>query len=232
MVRAWSAWIEDLASGLCQVGIILTPEELSHHCDGFFRGSCESFENLTVYETRIRNLALRLGADPSQAWCKGMATESMDRWQSFISLDPEALPLLQYLRSIGIKIGIISNFDHYPHVHKILRNCGLSPCVDAVVVSGEVGLKKPDPAIFRLALENLQTNSSDAVFIGDHPQEDFAGAESAGLQAILLQRDGVGLDRLHINYHKDLIGGLVRETDLLPYKKGIRSLADARAIFN
>ena len=46
------------------------------------------------------------------------------------------------------KLALISNFDHPPHVHRLLDELALRPFFDAVVVSGDVGVKKPDPAIF------------------------------------------------------------------------------------
>jgi putative hydrolase of the HAD superfamily len=53
-----------------------------------------------------------------------------------------------------------------------------------VLISDGEGVSKPDPEIFRRALERLGTNASDAVFVGDHPDVDVSGARAAGMKAV------------------------------------------------
>ena len=207
MVKAWNDWTDDMHESLRAIGVELERAALARECDGFFKGSLEPFEDLTVYETRMRNLALRLGAKPGKPWCRAVATHSLVRWQGQVSLDPQAVPCLRRLRSASIRTGVLSNFDHYPHVHALLATAGLAPLLDAVVVSGEVGLKKPDPRIFQLALQRIGTEASRTVFVGDHPDQDFAGAQAAGLHPVLLQRSAEGVDRLHTDYRADLATG-------------------------
>lgn len=188
MPVAWRDWIEDLRTGLHGLGLCLSWERVSQCCEDFFGGVCAPREGLTVYETRIRNLALSLGAQPSDSWCRALATESMVRWQAQIYLDPEALPTLRRLRAQGLRVGVLSNFDHAPHVLHILQETGLAEQLDSVVVSGAVGLKKPDPRIFHLACDRMGCKPEYTVFVGDHVEQDFEGAHNAGLVAILLQR--------------------------------------------
>ena len=65
-----------------------------------------------------------------------------------------------------------------------LRACGLEEFVDALVVSEEVGVSKPDPAIFRVALDRLHVRADDAVMVGDSWAADVEGAIAAGIRAI------------------------------------------------
>ena len=58
------------------------------------------------------------------------------------------------------------------------------------MISAELGAAKPDPAIFRAALERLGAAAEDAVHVGDSVEHDVAGARAAGLEAILVARNG------------------------------------------
>lgn len=225
MKRAWSDWIDDMLKGLRALGLDIDRDEVSRRCDGFFQGAPQALEGLTVYETRIFQLALALGTKPSVQWCQELATESLVLWQSQVSLDSEALEALRCLHAAGIRIGILSNFDHYPHVHALLEQEGLLPFLDAVVVSGEVGLKKPDPAIFALALERLGTSPQQTVFVGDHPELDFEGSEQAGLVAMLLQRS-TPMERQQNNYYDDSAQAVEPECEKNAHRV-VRSLSEA-----
>jgi putative hydrolase of the HAD superfamily len=64
--------------------------------------------------------------------------------------------------------------------------------VDAVVISAELGVAKPDPAIFNAALERLGAVAGDALHVGDSIEADVEGARAAGIEAVLVARDGAG----------------------------------------
>ena len=88
------------------------------------------------------------------------------------------------------RIGIVSN-NLLEEQQEKLRTCGLDEFVDALVVSEEAGSSKPDPAIFRLALDRLHATAEDAVMIGDSWAADVVGARAAGIRAIWFNPDGV-----------------------------------------
>ena len=71
-----------------------------------------------------------------------------------------------------------------------LSASNLAPYFAAVVVSGEIGAGKPDPRPFAAALTALDIAPTRAVVVGDSPERDIAGARSAGLRAILIDRAG------------------------------------------
>lgn len=102
---------------------------------------------------------------------------------------PGAIDLVASLRERGVKTGVITNGP--PSQHVKIDALGLRPHLDTIVVSEEVGVAKPDRAIFDLALDRLDVSPFDAWFIGDHPVNDVMGAHAAGLDAIWLRR---GLD--------------------------------------
>ncbi len=115
-----------------------------------------------------------------------------DVWEEFArpavwALYPETLEVLRAL-SGRARLGVVSNFDG--RLHRILSQLGLAQTFEHVVVSSEVGADKPSPKIFANALERFGVEPSDVVFVGDSPEEDWAGAERAGMQVFRLERPG------------------------------------------
>jgi putative hydrolase of the HAD superfamily len=101
---------------------------------------------------------------------------------------PDALPALRELRALGLRLVVVSNWDH--SLHERLDETGLSPLLDGAVASAEFGVPKPDPAIFLHALELVGVRPDAAWHVGDSPREDVEGAEAAGLAGLLIARDG------------------------------------------
>ncbi len=104
-------------------------------------------------------------------------------------LYPDTLPSLEKLRAAGYRLGIISNFDS--RLRDLLVALGIGSVFEHVAISWEVGVAKPDPKIYRSALDAMNISATEAVHIGDSIRDDYIGATEAGLQAILLDRLGV-----------------------------------------
>jgi putative hydrolase of the HAD superfamily len=102
---------------------------------------------------------------------------------------PDAAPALADLRSAGLRLAVVSNWDC--SLRGILAEVGLAAALDAVVVSAEVGEPKPGPKPFRRALERLRCGAGEALYVGDSLETDVQGARGAGLPALLLDRAGV-----------------------------------------
>jgi putative hydrolase of the HAD superfamily len=98
-------------------------------------------------------------------------------------LFPDAAQTLSCLRTWGLKLGLITNGSIRMQSRK-LQCLALSPLFDTILISDAEGISKPDRRIFHRALERLNTNPAQAVFVGDHPEVDVAGARAAGMQAI------------------------------------------------
>jgi putative hydrolase of the HAD superfamily len=97
-----------------------------------------------------------------------------------------ALEVLDELRSSGLRLGLVSNCSS-----PVVDLWGESPFAerfDAVVLSADVGLCKPDPAIYRLAAERLGVGPAEALFVGDGDSDELPGAERAGMTAVCLER--------------------------------------------
>jgi HAD superfamily hydrolase (TIGR01509 family) len=100
------------------------------------------------------------------------------------ALEFELLPgvseSLRRLRGHGLALAVVANWDVSLHDH--LRVHGLREWFDAVVVSAELGARKPDPEPFLAALGQLGVEPSRAVHIGDHAPHDEVGAHAAGMR--------------------------------------------------
>lgn len=103
-------------------------------------------------------------------------------------LYPDVLPTLGRLRRGGVSLGLITNYDS--RVFGVLDALGLTSMLSAVVVPAHVGAAKPDRAIFARALERLGVAPGDALHVGDEVNDDYRGAEAAGMRAVLLDRSG------------------------------------------
>ena len=84
------------------------------------------------------------------------------------------------------KVALISNFTYAPVIYKSLRKVGISEFFNVVVVSEEVGWRKPSSLIFQEALNRLQVGAHEAVYVGDSPIEDIKGAKQAGLKTVFV----------------------------------------------
>jgi putative hydrolase of the HAD superfamily len=100
-----------------------------------------------------------------------------------------ALDLVHQLKQRGLRLAVVSNAEGQVAQH--LEAAGFRGLFETVVDSHLVGVAKPDPAIFRIALERMSLPAERTVFVGDLPAVDVAGARSAGLAAVLLDRHGL-----------------------------------------
>jgi HAD superfamily hydrolase (TIGR01509 family) len=94
---------------------------------------------------------------------------------------------LDRLRAAGLRLGVVSNADG--RVEEALVAAGLRDCFEVVLDSALAGVEKPDPAIFRAALDALGVAPAEALYVGDLYEVDVVGARAAGMQAVLLVRD-------------------------------------------
>jgi len=92
--------------------------------------------------------------------------------------------LLADLRERGVRTAVVSNFTG--NLKLCLAELGLAPFMDAVVDSAVVGVRKPEPEIFRIALEQLGVAPEDALMVGDNPYADIRAAAALGMMTCWL----------------------------------------------
>lgn len=96
---------------------------------------------------------------------------------------PNSVLLLKELKRRGYITGVITNGPSILQNHK-MDTSGLRPYCDIVVVSGDVGVHKPDPALFEYTADKLGLPTEECLYVGDHPVNDIQGALSAGMKAV------------------------------------------------
>jgi putative hydrolase of the HAD superfamily len=105
-------------------------------------------------------------------------------------------PVLEALRG-RYRLGIVSNF--YGNLEAVCHGAGLTPLFAAIVDSHRVGAEKPDPAVFRAALEPLCATPETTVFIGDSLTRDREGARRVGMGFIWIAPQDVQASEAHIS---------------------------------
>jgi putative hydrolase of the HAD superfamily len=103
-------------------------------------------------------------------------------------LHPDVIPTVDRLRDAGISLGVISNFEEW--LERLLETLGVTDYFPVRVISGVEGVEKPDPEIFRIALERAGVAAEESVYVGDHPFFDIEAAEEVGMVAVLIDRRG------------------------------------------
>ncbi|WIA10592.1 hypothetical protein OEZ85_010775 [Tetradesmus obliquus] len=116
--------------------------------------------------------------------------EQPEAWE----LAPGAVQALSKLRAAGVRLAVVSNFD--TRLRPILAALNVDSLFDAVVVSAEVGVEKPNPVIFESALQQLRLRPSEVVHVGDDRRNDVWGARDAGVAAWLWGVDVHSFDQV------------------------------------
>lgn len=99
-------------------------------------------------------------------------------------LIPGTLQLLETLGH-GYRLGMLSNFTHPPAAREIIQALGISKFFDTILISGEIGFRKPHPLVFKMLLEELEVRQDELIYIGDDPEADIEGALRSGIRPVL-----------------------------------------------
>lgn len=100
----------------------------------------------------------------------------------------DVMPTMERLTELGYRLGLISNFDGW--LEKMLVDLEIGSVFDVAVISGVEGVEKPDPEIYRLALEKAGIDARRAAHVGDSPMMDIRPSSEAGMKPVLLDRSG------------------------------------------
>jgi putative hydrolase of the HAD superfamily len=134
-----------------------------------------------VKESGYRELVRRWELDDALA--DRLVEHFWARYDDHCRLSDDARRTLDTLRAQGLKLGVVTNGAGERQRRK-LHALGLAAAFDAILVSEEEGVRKPDAEIFRRALARCDVAAHEALFVGDHPVADVEGAHRAGLIAV------------------------------------------------
>jgi putative hydrolase of the HAD superfamily len=121
------------------------------------------------------------------------------------ALFEDVAPTLAALQGNGALLGVVSNFEEW--LERLLAQLGVLDTFDVRVISGLEGMEKPDPRIYRLALERAGVEAAEAAFVGDSPEFDIGPPAAIGMFPVLIDRR----DR-----HPDFPGPRIRRLTDLP----------------
>ena len=109
-------------------------------------------------------------------------------------LYPDVSVILTEIRRLGIRLGVISNFDR--RLYEILTGLGISDAFEQVIISSEVGVRKPAFRIFQVAAQRFDVEVCEMLHVGDEAAADFRGARAAGLDALLVDHEASRLSSI------------------------------------
>lgn len=139
--------------------------------------------------------SLGFNTNPEDARIKTAVNVFFEDYLSSLELKP---CVRQFLASLPkqFRRGLVSNFTYAPVIYAALRRLSINRFFNAVLVSEDVGWRKPNIRIFQEALKRLGVNAGETVYIGDSPLEDIGGAAAAGMRAIFLPSQFYTLENL------------------------------------
>jgi putative hydrolase of the HAD superfamily len=173
------------------VGVDAVHEQLHHVGDRFAQAAREE-ELWTTSPDRSRSFwlsvyarfldALRLPTDDGLH--ETLYREFTDL--ASYALFDDVAPTLAALRDAGPVLGVVSNFEEW--LERLLGQLGVLESFDVRVISGLEGMEKPDPRIYRLALQRAGVEPSEAAFVGDSPEFDVDPPAAIGMFPVLIDR--------------------------------------------
>jgi HAD superfamily hydrolase (TIGR01549 family) len=144
---------------------------------------------LEARQQRFARLLAPYEPTPTAAEVTQLAEQHYGHYQQLRRPMAGALALLQALKP-AYKIGIVTN-NRTAEQQEKLRHLGMSHLVDALITSEDVGVLKPDPAIYAQALQRLGAGAAETVMVGDNWQADVVGALTVDIRPVWLNRLGV-----------------------------------------
>ncbi|MCL4257935.1 MAG: HAD family hydrolase [Anaerolineales bacterium] len=147
----------------------------------------EFVEQTTAYvlKTLLADLGYPdIGAGQLTPALRALYAASQAHWL----LEDDTLATLEALKAAGYKLAIISNAGDDEDVQTLVDKAALRPYFELVLSSAACGVRKPNPRIFSIALEQLAVQASEAAMVGDTLGADILGANNAGIFSIWLTR--------------------------------------------
>ena len=187
MVAAYKDQISAFQRFVVRKGYTISTDMLSSYYQNIMKRPTQpTLDESSIFERQLEDICNEIGVRLTGYETSELAEVCVCAWQKHIQLDPQTAPLLRQLRQTS-QTALITNFDHPPHINQVLRELELSALFDAIIISGSVGLRKPDHRIFEMALRATALSAYQVIFVGDS-QEDIQGAIAAGMQPVYIRR--------------------------------------------
>ena len=171
-------------AGLHAIGRPADPELTARFRDAYLPAFFEpDVVEEIEYPQEVRRLLAEFGIHPDEHELLRFLEAEHAAWAPARQLASTTHALLESLRDRGLKLGLVSNAIDPPELlRRDLEQLGVAQRIDVAVFSSELGRRKPDPAIFLHALDELGVAPERALFVGDRPAVDVAGAAALGMK--------------------------------------------------
>lgn len=186
----WSdeIWLEGNTAGIAALEREELPDAetfsryLAEHEEELFGlGADDEIDVAEVMRRAFAHHGAELGDDDVRLFLQA----TQDVWSGYYELGASTHALLESLRNRGLKLALVSNTASPEWLLRpVLERQGLVERVDAVVLSSEVGKRKPHPEIFQRALSDVGAAPDEAIFVGDRLAADVAGAARVGMRTV------------------------------------------------
>lgn len=152
----------------------------------FERRAQEDLREFTMHGVCGPFLASMLGAQPEDERVDTFVDCYVAEWDTGVTYLDGVDAMLQNLAAAGHRLAVVSNTHSPVLVPGHLAALEVAGLMDAVVLSVDVGLRKPHPAVYGVALDALGVDAADAVFVGDTYDADYSGPRQLGMRALLI----------------------------------------------
>jgi putative hydrolase of the HAD superfamily len=186
-------WPRLAAFAASEAGRVLAPEEMRRAMGEVLKAVGEEMQKNPATPTDERGrhwvfrrmyLALGVEASACEQVVERLDAAHLER-HLWCGLDPDAPRVLEELKREGLRVAVISNTED-GRLRDSLEAARIDDLFDLLIDSHLVGCRKPEAAIFRLALDELGVEAGEAAFVGDSYAHDALAAHAVGLRAILL----------------------------------------------
>jgi HAD superfamily hydrolase (TIGR01549 family) len=149
---------------------------------------------ITCWERFVRTLARVNGvaADDAQEFAEELTRIHMNQVRAVTAAPRERVEAIRRLAP-HYRLGLLSNFDDAQCGREVLDDTGVAELFEAVIISAEVRLRKPDPRIFRRMLATLELAPHEVLYVGDTPRDDVWGACQVGIPTVWISKGAAAL---------------------------------------
>jgi putative hydrolase of the HAD superfamily len=145
--------------------------------------------------------SLGFKTNPEDTRIKTAVNVFFEDYLNSLKLRPCVKKLLNKV-STEYKLGLISNFTYTPVIYAGIKKMGINQFFNAVLVSEEVGWRKPNIKIFEEALRRLDATAEETIYVGDSPLEDIKGAKAAGMKTVFIPSQFYSMKDLYESQQK------------------------------
>lgn len=138
-------------------------------------------------EADVEHICGRFGVTPDEGRVQLAVEARLDYIRHVMMPQPDAIEVLSGIREKGLKTALISDCTH--EIPTVWPETPFAPLLDTTVFSCMVGMRKPDPRIYQLAIERLDVLPEQCLYVGDGGSQELSGALKVGMRPVLIRPD-------------------------------------------